>query len=62
MFNNNLYNLMLQAVEEHKALWRITTSYMDDANEETKAYWNTLKEEKEVIILKLKELIKKELN
>lgn len=53
---------MLQAVEEHKALWRITTSYMDDANEESKAYWSTLKEEKEATILKLKELIKKELN
>lgn len=63
MFDNNLYNLMLQAVEEHKSLWRIKDDYMKDAasSAEAKAYWEKMISEKENHIKELTALIKKEL-
>lgn len=64
MFTNNLYNLMLQAVEEHKSLWRIKDDYMQDASQspESLAFWEKAIEDKENHIRELKSLIKEELN
>ena len=61
--NNNVYNLMMQAVEEHKSLWRIKGDYMQDAaaSPEAKAYWERMIPEKEAHIAELTILIKKEL-
>lgn len=48
MVNNNLYNLMLQMVEEHKALWRIEDEYIKDAKSspETKKLWQKLQKKR----------------
>lgn len=63
MFTNNLYNLMMQAVEEHKSLWRIKDDYMQDANQspESIMFWEKMIADKEQHIGKLKELIKTEI-
>ncbi|MCU0660494.1 MAG: hypothetical protein MUD00_02695 [Candidatus Pacebacteria bacterium] len=63
MFSNNLYNLMMQAVEEHKSLWRIKDDYIQDAAAapEAKTYWEKMIREKEAHITELTALIKKEL-
>ncbi len=63
MFTNNLYNLMMQAVEEHKSLWRIKDDYMQDANQspESIMFWEKMISDKENHISELKELIKKEI-
>lgn len=63
MFTNNLYNLMMQAVEEHKSLWRIKDDYMQDANQspESIMFWEKMIADKEQHISELKELIKKEI-
>jgi len=62
MFNNNLYNLMMQATVEHLSLWRIKKHYIREAKDkENKKFWADLVKEKEANIKKLKVLIKKEL-
>ncbi len=55
---------MIQAVEEHKSLWRIKDDYMKDAeqSEESKIFWQKMLTDKEGHIRELKELIKKEIN
>ncbi len=64
MFENNLYNLMMQATVEHRSLWRIKDEYMKDASAspESKAFWEKMIADKEAHIAELKDLIKKELN
>lgn len=64
MFTNNLYNLMLQAVEEHKSLWRIKDEYQKDAkkSKESALFWKALVKDKEAHIKTLKELLRTELN
>ena len=61
MFSNNLYNLMLQATEEHKSLWRIKDEYLKDAEgaDDCKAFWQALAMDKEKHIQDLEALIKK---
>lgn len=63
MMENNLYNLMIQAVEEHKSLWRMKSDYLRDAESspDAKAYWEKNIPEKEQHVQDLLELIKKEL-
>lgn len=48
MLDNNLYDLMAQAVQEQKSLWRITQAYREDAegDDELTAFWEQLAEEK----------------
>jgi|GEM_PF-346316 len=48
MNDNNVYNLMMQSVQEHKSLWRILNDYRDDAegDEELAAFWEQLATEK----------------
>ncbi len=48
MHENNLYNLMMQSVQEHKSLWRIINDYREDADndEELLAFWEQLATQK----------------
>jgi len=59
MLDNNVYNLMVQLVEENQSLWRIKKMYKDDAKncEECLDFWNKLEKEKESRIDELEKLI-----
>ena len=61
MFNNNIYNLLMQITEEHKSLWRIKNEYMKDASKasDCKAFWAKLAKDKETHIKELEKLIRK---
>jgi hypothetical protein len=61
MFDNHLYNLFLQLVQEHKSLWRINHHYIQDASgcQECQEFWEKLREDKERHIQELEGLIKK---
>ena len=63
MFDNHLYNLMNQLVQEHKSLWRIKNMYLNEAGEckECKAFWEKMIQDKENHIKELTEIIKKHL-
>lgn len=63
MFENNLYNLMMQATVEHVSLWRIKKEYLKDATKsvESKKFWLKMIHDKEKSVKELKALIKKEL-
>ncbi|MEW5805538.1 MAG: hypothetical protein AB1721_02350 [Patescibacteria group bacterium] len=63
MLNNHLYNLMLQLVEEHKALWRIKKMYKKDAGKcrQCRAFWAKLEKDKQTHIKELQSLIKSHL-
>jgi hypothetical protein len=60
MYDNNLYNLFAQIVEEQKSLYRIRNMYKKDAEQckECIDFWNYLEKDKEEHINKLLELIK----
>jgi len=60
MYDNTVYNLMEQAVEESQSLWRIKSHYIEDAKdcEECKEYWEQLKKDKEKHVEDLWNLIK----
>ena len=60
MFDNHVYNLMNQLVQEHKSLWRIKDEYMEDAGDcaECNAFWEELTADKEAHVADLTELIK----
>ncbi len=63
MLNNHVYNLLLQATQEHKSLWRIKDSYKKDAYEcaECTDFWNKLEKDKEGHVVDLEAMIKKHL-
>lgn len=63
MLNNHIYNLLLQATEEHKSLWRIKSDYQEDAKDcpECSAFWEKLTNDKEQHVAELEEMIKKHL-
>lgn len=63
MLDNNLYNLMLQAVQESKSLWRINNLYCKDASQSElcETYWKKMAKDKESHIEELVDLIKKNL-
>ncbi|OGY38619.1 MAG: hypothetical protein A2418_01200 [Candidatus Brennerbacteria bacterium RIFOXYC1_FULL_41_11] len=63
MFDNHLYNLMLQLVEEHKVLWRIKKMYKKDAKncKNCKVFWSKLEKDKESHIKELQAIIKNHL-
>lgn len=63
MYDNNLYNLMNQCVQEHKSLWRIKEQYVKDAQAgNSEAFWKKMVADKEEHIAELTELIKQELS
>jgi hypothetical protein len=59
MYDNNMYNLMAQAVKERKSLWRIKNDYLKDAEDcdECKEFWENLIEDKEQHVKELWKLI-----
>jgi hypothetical protein len=59
MYDNNVYNLMMQAVQEHKSLWRILNDYREDAegDEELLAFWDQLATQKGEQVALLEQLI-----
>ena len=61
MFDNHVYNLMMQMVQEHKSLWRIKNHYLGDAGDcsDCKEFWEMMIKDKEQHINDLLELIKK---
>lgn len=64
MFDNNLYNLMAQTVEEHKSLYRIKNMYKKDAKncKECRDFWKKLETDKEDHIMELQGLIQRHLS
>jgi len=63
MFDNHLYNLMMQMTEEHKSLWRIKNMYMKDAGDcsDCGAFWKKMEEDKEDHIEEIMGLMKNHL-
>ena len=59
MHDNNVYNLMMQSVQEHKSLWRILNDYREDAegDEELVAFWEQLATDKAAQIEALQTLL-----
>ena len=60
MLNNHLYNLILQLVQENKALWRIKNHYKKDSGDCTKCqeFWEKMEKDKENHVNELQKLIK----
>ncbi|KKU10633.1 MAG: hypothetical protein UX65_C0003G0016 [Parcubacteria group bacterium GW2011_GWB1_46_8] len=61
MFDNHVYNLMLQLVEEHKALWRIKRMYKKDSGKckACKVLWGKMEKDKLAHVKELQGMIKK---
>jgi hypothetical protein len=61
MYDNNVYNLMRQMIEEHKTLWQIKNNYKADSGGcgECSEFWEKIAKESEERIAKLEELLKK---
>lgn len=59
MHENNVYNLMMQSVQEHKSLWRIVNDYQEDAegDEELIAFWEELARQKADQVAEIQRLI-----
>ena len=64
MYDDNLYNLMAQAVEESQSLYRIKNHYVEDAEncDQCSKYWKELIEDKEKHLEDLLKLIKNHIN
>ena len=64
MLDNNLYDLMIQIVQENKSLWRIKNEYLKNAagNETDTAFWKKMEVDKEDHIKEPLGLIKNHLN
>lgn len=61
MLNNHVYNLLLQATQEHKSLWRIKDAYKKDAHDcaECQLFWEKMEKDKEGHVAELEAMIKK---
>ncbi|MFA5997046.1 MAG: hypothetical protein WC791_01000 [Candidatus Paceibacterota bacterium] len=61
MLNNHIYNLLSQATQEHRSLWRIKNEYIKDAEgcAECSAFWVKMEKDKEDHVAELEALIKK---
>ena len=61
MLRNNLFNLMNQAVQESKSLWRIKNVYMQESigSDDIMTLWKKREKEKEEDIQEIQNLLKK---
>jgi len=61
MLRNNAFNLMNQAVQESKSLWRIKNQYMSEAvgSDDIMDFWKKMEKTKEEQIGELQALIAK---
>jgi hypothetical protein len=59
MLDNHLYNLMMQAVDEHKSVYRIKNMYKKDAKncKECQALWDQLEKDKEAHIQQIQNIL-----
>ena len=58
--NNHDFNIINQLVQEQKSLWRIENHYINESrDEEEKAFWEAMRDQKVSQIAELKELAKK---
>lgn len=61
MHENNVYNLMMQSIQEHKSLWRIVNDYREDAetagDDELVTFWDDLARQKADQVAELQRLI-----
>ena len=58
--NNYDFNLINQLNQEQKSLWRIENHYINEArDDEEKAFWEDLRDDKQSHIAKLMEMVKK---
>jgi len=59
MLDNHLYNLMMQAVDEHKSIYRIKNMYKDDAKncKHCQALWEQLEKDKEAHIRQIQDIL-----
>jgi len=64
MLNNHVYNLLLQATQEHKSLWRIKDHYKKDAADcaDCTAFWEKMEKDKEGHVVELEAMIKSHLS
>jgi hypothetical protein len=60
MLPDNTYNLIVQLVEESKALWRIKNEYLGDAEgfADSIAFWQEMEASKENQVKQLTEMVK----
>lgn len=60
MFDNHIYDLFAQIVEEHQSLWRIKNYYKNDVSgcDECQRFWDKLEKDKENHIKDLEGLIR----
>ncbi|HEX3036128.1 MAG TPA: hypothetical protein VHT73_13580 [Thermodesulfobacteriota bacterium] len=60
MYDNHIYDLLTQMVEEHQSLWRIKNNYKNDVSgcPECQKFWDKLEKDKENHIHDLEKLIK----
>ena len=61
MLRNNVFNLMNQAVQESKSLWRIKNQYRQEAvgSDDIMELWKKMEKQKEEIIAEIQALIAK---
>jgi hypothetical protein len=61
MLRNNVFNLMNQAIQESKSIWRIKNQYMQEAvgNDDLMNLWKKMEKQKEESITEMQTLIKK---
>ncbi len=59
MLDNHLYNLMMQAVDEHKSLYRIKNMYKEDAKhcKQCQALYEQLEKDKEAHIRQIQDIL-----
>ena len=62
MLPNHIYDLCLQLVEDHKALWRIKNNYLTDSQNspDLVAFWERMEKDKEEHIAEITKLLKEE--
>lgn len=60
MFDNYVYNLLIQLVEEHKSIWRIENYYIKDCGDRTEdvEFWEKMAADKEAHIKVIEEKVK----
>ncbi|HVP99887.1 MAG TPA: hypothetical protein VMT57_00030 [Candidatus Thermoplasmatota archaeon] len=59
MLDNHIYNLMMQAVDEHKSIYRIKNMYKQDAKncKQCLALWEQLEKDKEAHIRQIQDIL-----
>jgi hypothetical protein len=55
--NNHDFNILNQLTQEQKSLWRIENHYIEESrNDEERAFWEKMRDDKKEHIIELKEM------